>query len=141
MLNDYAGAIRIRFQTKEGELIEVGDYNPEMELEGGSIIIVDDTMKMEMCVKEKFLESERAAQDPNYEWEPMPSPYHQTLTKLEQERKSLAEFKTLERRGREYCIEHNLVRQVKRVNAAALSESASATNNSSSGAGAPCDNI
>lgn len=53
MINDVGREIKIKFQPTVGELIEIGASHG-VELEGGSIVIVDESIKMEVTVKKKI---------------------------------------------------------------------------------------
>lgn len=94
------------------------DYNYGSD--GSNILFAnpDGFKGVGLWVRQRWVEEEAASQSPSYMWERLMKPQSRTNRALKNIGDSVGKVLDLERRGREYCLESQILKQVRNLQSA-----------------------
>ena len=121
MLNEHRGALCVKFKdSAAGSPIVVGELDEPLEAASTVIIGSPDGFKgVELSFHQHWLNEEENSQDPSFIWERLSKPQTRTVNAVSTVQGAIDEVIYLEKRCREYCVQQNILLQVKRLQKAA----------------------
>lgn len=119
MFKEQAGALRVHLKPSWNELpIDVCPSNADTYHSAGSSIVFANPYgfkDVEVCLRQHWMDEEAAAQNTTYVGERLTKPQERIVTLVRNIGDAVGQVLDLERRGREYSIERQILKQPRNV--------------------------